>query len=125
MLFRSVSPVGIIATYEDRHVIESNSAVKAILRAAADEVVSARPNIAYFPSYDLATVSPNVSMFYREDTRRINPYGADRAMRIFFEHFTERASEQEAIKAVKFDVAAEAETNARVVCDEEAIETAS
>jgi hypothetical protein len=61
----SVSPVGIIATYEDRHVIESNCAVKAILRAAADEVVRARPNIAYLPSYDLATVSPNVSMFYR------------------------------------------------------------
>jgi hypothetical protein len=121
----SVSPVGIIATYENRHVIESNSAVKAILRAAADEVVRSRPNIAYFPSYDLATVSPNVSRFYREDTRRINTYGADRAMKIFFDHFTTRSSEQApAIKALKFDVAAEAETNSRVVCDEEAIETA-
>lgn len=29
----SVSPVGIIATYEDRHVVESNSVVKSILRA--------------------------------------------------------------------------------------------
>jgi PAS domain-containing protein len=120
----SVSPVGIIATYEDRHVIESNSAVKAILRAAADEVVRARPNIAYFPSYDLATVSPNVSMFYRDDTRRINPYGVDRAMQIFFDHFTDRQKEKEAVKALKIDVAAEAEDNARVVCDEEAIESA-
>jgi hypothetical protein len=120
----SVSPVGIIATYEDRHVIESNCAVKAILRAAADEVVRARPNIAYLPSYDLATVSPNVPMFYREDTRRINPYGVDRAMRVFFDHFTDRRKEQDAVKAVKIDVAAEAESNSRVVCDEEAIESA-
>lgn len=120
----SVSPVGIIATYEDRHVIESNSVVKSILRAAADEVVRARPNIAYFPSYDLATVSPNVPMFYREDTRRINPYGVDRAMRMFFEHFTDRARTKETADILKIDVAAEAETNSRVVCDEEAIDAA-
>ncbi|MCC0005439.1 MAG: GSCFA domain-containing protein [Methylobacteriaceae bacterium] len=121
----SVSPVGIIATYEDRHVAVSNSAVKAILRAAADEVVRARPNVAYFPSYDLATVSANVPRFYGEDTRRINPYGADRAMEIFFEHFTDRydGAARDG-KAMKLDVAAEAETNNAVICDEEAIESA-
>ena len=42
----SVSPVSIIATSEDRHVLVSNSASKAILRAAADEVVRSRANIA-------------------------------------------------------------------------------
>lgn len=120
----SVSPVGIIATYENRHVIESNSAVKAILRAAADEVVRARPNIAYFPSYDLATVPPNAARFYRDDTRRINPFGVDRAMKMFFDHLTEKKSDAEAIRALKFDIAAETESNARVVCDEEAIESA-
>ena len=77
----SVSPVGIIATYEDRHVIVSNMAVKSILRAAADEVVRARPNIAYLPSYDLVNVSPNAARFYRDDTRRINPHGIDRTMK--------------------------------------------
>ena len=121
----SVSPVGIIATYENRHVVESNSAVKAILRAAADEVTRARPNIAYFPSSDLATVAPNAARFYRDDTRRINSFGVDRAMKMFFEHFTTRSAEPSSpIQALKFDVAAEAETAARVVCDEEAIETA-
>jgi hypothetical protein len=119
----TVSPVGIIATYEDRHVVVSNSAVKAILRAAADEVTRLRPNIAYFPSYDLATVSPNVQRFYREDTRRITGIGIDHTMRIFFDHFTDRESAGSATP-LKLDVAAEAETNSRVVCDEEAIETA-
>lgn len=120
----SVSPVNIIATYEDRHVIESNSAIKSILRAAADEVARARPMIAYLPSYDLVTVAPNAGRFYRDDMRRINPHGIDRVMKMFFDHFTDRAREREAIRALKFDVAAEAEANARVVCDEEAIESA-
>jgi len=119
----SVSPVGIIATYEDRHVIESNCAVKSILRAAADEVKRARPGVAYFPSYDLATVSPNVSRFYREDTRRIASAGIDQTMRVFFNRFTEQnARPHDAVEALKIDVAAEAKTNSRIVCDEEAIE---
>jgi PAS domain-containing protein len=120
----SVSPVGIIATYEDRHVVQSNSAVKAILRAAADEVVRSRPNIAYFPSYDLVNISPNVGRFYRDDTRRINSFGIDRTMKMFFDHFTDQADRAQTVKALKVDVAAEAETTSRVVCDEEAIETA-
>ena len=121
----SVSPVGIIATYENRHVIESNSAVKAILRAAADEIKRSRPDIAYFPSYDLATVSPNVSWYYRNDTRKITSFGIDHTMRVFFEHFTEKASSaQNTVARVKIDVASEAETSSKVVCDEEAIETA-
>ena len=120
----SVSPVGIIATYEDRHVIVSNMAVKSILRAAADEVVRARPNIAYLPSYDLVNVSPNAARFYRDDTRRINPHGIDRTMKMFFDHFTDQASETVAIQSLKIDVASEAEDGARVVCDEEAIESA-
>jgi hypothetical protein len=43
---------------------------------------------------------------------------------MFFDHFTDRAREEQAIRALKVDVAAEAEANARVVCDEEAIESA-
>jgi hypothetical protein len=121
----SVSPVSIIATGEDRHVLVSNSASKAILRAAADEVVRSRSNIAYFPSYDLVTASPNAARFYGDDTRRINSFGVDRTMQIFFDHFTSR---QEAsgggVQAIRLDVAGEAKANARVVCDEEAIETA-
>jgi hypothetical protein len=116
--------VGIIATYEDRHVVVSNVAVKSILRAAADEVVRARPNIAYFPSYDLVNVSPNAARFYRDDTRRINPHGIDRTMKMFFDHFTDRAREETAVRALKVDVAGEADANARVICDEEAIESA-
>jgi hypothetical protein len=105
-------------------IVLSVSPVKSILRAAADEVVRARPNIAYFPSYDLVNVSPNAARFYRDDTRRINPHGIDRTMKMFFDHFTDRAREETAVRALKVDVAGEADANARVICDEEAIESA-
>ncbi|HYA79823.1 MAG TPA: GSCFA domain-containing protein [Methylocystis sp.] len=120
----SVSPVSIIATGEDRHVLVSNSASKAILRAAADEVVRARRNIAYFPSYDLVTASPNAARFYTDDTRKINSFGIDRTMKMFFDHFTVRDAVKTEVEAVKLDIAAEARSNARIVCDEDAIETA-
>jgi hypothetical protein len=121
----SVSPVSIIATGEDRHVLVSNSASKGILRAAADEVARARANIAYFPSYDLVTAAPNAARFYGDDTRRINRLGIERTMHIFFDHFMER-SEAVARGAgvTKLDIAAEARSASRIICDEEAIDAA-
>ena len=60
-IITSVSPVPIAATQVPRHVLVSNSASKSILRVAADEVSSARQNIAYFPSYDVVTFGPNAA----------------------------------------------------------------
>jgi len=121
----SVSPVSIIATGEDRHVLVSNSASKAILRAAADEVVRARANIAYFPSYDLVTAAPNAARFYGDDTRRINRLGIERTMQVFFHHFMERSETAARGGGVaKLDLAAEARSASRIVCDEEAIDAA-
>ena len=37
---------------------------------------------------------------------------------------TDRAREEQSVRTLKVDVAAEAEANARVICDEEAIESA-
>ena len=71
------------------------------------------------------TVSPNAARFYRDDTRRINSFGIDRTMKMFFDHFTIAArGPGGVVQALQLDVAAEAESNARVVCDEEAIESA-
>jgi len=120
----SVSPVSIIATGEDRHVLVSNSASKAILRAAADEVVRARANIAYFPSYDLVTAAPNAARFYGDDTRRINNLGIERTMQVFFHHFMERAEGSRKPGVAELDIAAEARNASRIVCDEEAIDAA-
>ena len=65
----TVSPVPLIATYEDRHVLVSNCYSKAALRVAAEEIVAARPDIAYFPSYEI--VMANAHRNFAEDQRSV------------------------------------------------------
>ncbi len=123
-LIVSVSPVPIIATYMPRHALVSNSASKSILRVACDEVVAARPDIAYFPSYDLVSFGPNAARYYKDSLRELNSVGLSAVMRCFFDHFTDKAAQAEAVRALKIDVSRETAETAQVVCDEEAIEAA-
>jgi GSCFA family len=120
----SVSPVPMIATYENRHVLVSNSYTKSALRCAADEVASARPDISYFPSYEMCTGSVNGAQYYTEDQRTISQTGINVVMKLFFDHYTEAKSRRSNVRALKIDVARETADAAKVICDEEAIEAA-
>jgi hypothetical protein len=121
----SVSPVPMIATYENRHVLVSNSYTKSALRCAADEVAAARPDISYFPSYEMVTGSVNGAQYYTDDQRTISNRGVDVVMRLFFQHYTAgKPARSAAVHALKIDVARETAEAAKVVCDEEAIEAA-
>jgi hypothetical protein len=121
----SVSPVPMIATYENRHVLVSNSYTKSTLRCAADEVASSRPNISYFPSYEMVTGSANGAQYYTDDQRTITETGVRVVMKLFFDHYTEgKATRRANVHALKIDVARESAEAAKVVCDEDAIEAA-
>ncbi|MDH7793963.1 MULTISPECIES: GSCFA domain-containing protein [unclassified Beijerinckia] len=120
----SVSPVSMLATYEPRHVVVSNSYTKSALRVAADEVCNARPNVAYFPSYDIVLTPFNAGRIYTDDQRELTELGVDLAMKTFFDHFTEGGNQAtHSYEDVRFDAAAEAASAARIVCDEVAIES--
>jgi hypothetical protein len=121
-LIVSVSPVPIIATYMPRHALVSNSASKSTLRVACDEVVAARPEIAYFPSYDLVSFGPNAARYYKDSLRELNPVGLSAVMRCFFDHFADNGAKQDAVKHLRIDVARETAETAQVICDEEAID---
>lgn len=123
-LIVSVSPVPIIATYMPRHALVSNSASKSILRTAADEVVAARPDIAYFPSYDLVSFGPNAARYYKDSLRELNAVGLSAVMRAFFDHFAAKDATSAPVQALRIDVSRETAETATVVCDEEAIEAA-
>ncbi|MGI9481796.1 MAG: GSCFA domain-containing protein [Hyphomicrobiales bacterium] len=56
-LLLTVSPVPLTATYTGRDVLVANAVSKSVLRAAADEIVSANDHIDYFPSYESVTMS--------------------------------------------------------------------
>ena len=87
----SVSPVPMIATYESRHILVSNSYTKSALRCAADEIASARPNISYFPSYEMVTGLANGAQYYAADQRTITDTGVRAVIKLFLDHYTERS----------------------------------
>ena len=117
----TVSPVPLIATYADRHVLVSNAYSKAVLRAAAGEVCDGGdPRLVYFPSYEIVTSPLAAGRYYNEDQRTIAEAGVRHVMRCFLATFApDRSSSPPAPGRA---VESEFRSVAGVVCDEEEIE---
>lgn len=114
----TVSPVPLIATYADRHVLVSNAYSKAALRVAAEEVCAADPRAVYFPSYEIVTSTANAGRYYADDLRSVTPAGVRHVMRVFLDAFTENRSQ----RVLASPVESEFRDAAGIVCDEDAIE---
>ena len=83
----TVSPVPLIATAEDRHVLVSTTYSKSVLRVAAEMVSQARPAVAYFPSYEIITGNFNRGRYFAPDLRSVTEEGVSHVMRLFFRHY--------------------------------------
>lgn len=115
----TVSPIPIIATMEDRHVMVSNSYSKSALRVVADEVCRARPDVFYFPSYEVATSPSTAGRYFGDNLRSINDAGIRHVMRLFLRH----AEDTGAVRpAALLDRQREASQVGQVICDEEALD---
>lgn len=118
----TVSPVPMIATYMDRHVMVSNSYSKSVLRVAAGEVCDAGdPRTVYFPAYDLVTSNVNAGRYYNEDVRTINSAGVRHVMRSFLATFAAGQS-RDAARPPAHATDVEFASVSGVICDEEEIE---
>lgn len=117
----TISPVPLVATYENRHVLSSTVCSKAVLRAAADEVERTFGNVIYFPSYEIVTSPASEGRYYADDLRNITGLGVDHVMRVFDKHFVRPAARDDAKRprGVARRVAPR-----DVICDEEEIELA-
>lgn len=117
----TVSPVPLIATYEDRHVLVSTTYSKSVLRVAAQSVCDGSDTVDYFPSYEIITGSPTGGMYFEEDSREVNSIGVAHAMRSFVAAYTD---EQDG----RADMGLRREENdayrdaASIVCDEEEVD---
>jgi hypothetical protein len=118
-LILTVSPVPLIATYEDRHALVATTYSKSVLRAAAEEIVRDDPAADYFPSYELITGSHTRGAYFEDDLRSVTATGVDHAMRLFLAHYL--AAETKSTLAD--DLAREAEQVSQIICDEDAIES--
>ena len=121
----TTSPVPLVATAEDRHVLVSTTASKAVLRAACDEMLDF-PDVDYFPSYEIITGAYNRGTYFANDLRSVTESGVSHVMRLFLQHMaldsdvpTVPGSTASPVRSVVEEMA----EIVRVVCEEEALNT--
>ena len=117
----TVSPVPLMATAEDRHVLVSTVYSKSVLRVAAEVVTQELPYVAYFPSFEIITGAFNRGAYFAEDLRSVREEGVEHVMRLFFQHATAQgpaaAAPPVVEPAIDFDKRLSDVVN--VLCDEE------
>lgn len=128
----TVSPVPLMATYENRHVLCSTTLSKSILRVAADVIAKENSNVDYFPSYEIIVGNYNRGSFFEDDLRSVKPEGVAQVMSTFMKNYTEdkisekKLSEQKEKEKekekhnelIKKDYA----KNSKIICDEELLD---
>jgi hypothetical protein len=119
----TVSPVPLIATYVNRHVLVSTVYSKSVLRVAAEMACRDRDWVEYFPSFEIITGNYNLGAYYENDLREVNDLGVGHAMRCFLTNYV---LEGETVRAEHLSLSSTellGQAPRDIVCDEEAIET--
>lgn len=89
----TVSPVPLIATYEQRHVLQATTYSKSVLRTAADIVRQRYADVDYFPSFEIVSSTFTRGAYFEPDLRSVTPAGVDHVMRLFLRHVYGRSSD--------------------------------
>jgi hypothetical protein len=117
----TVSPVPLIATYEPRHVLVSNTLSKSVLRVAAQAATDAFPWVDYFPSYELFAGAHHQGRYFQGDLREAAPTGVAHAMRLFASHYLKANASFSAPAGAPSGPPASGAALPEIVCDEESV----
>jgi hypothetical protein len=85
----TVSPVPLVATNSENHVLVATMESKSILRAVAGQVARERREADYFPSYELINSPVIRGTFFEPNQRSVNSQGVAFVMSKFFEGLVE------------------------------------
>ncbi|MFE9082448.1 GSCFA domain-containing protein [Brevundimonas sp. NPDC003935] len=123
----TVSPVALMATISDRHVLAATTYSKSVLRVAAETVARQNEGVDYFPSYEIITGPQSRGRYFAEDLRNVLPEGVAQVMKVFGRHYLGETAEtlsqrRPAPRASMTAVSDEDVTLQGVICDEEAID---
>jgi hypothetical protein len=125
----TVSPVPLIATYTEDHVLTATAFSKAVLRAVAGSVSGRHGWVDYFPSYEMITGPHTRGSFFEEDLRQVRAEGVAYVMSKFSRHYLSDSVQlrQPIADALVSKVElmrqrAVTDTVSQVICDEVAIE---
>ncbi|MFW2545258.1 GSCFA domain-containing protein [Primorskyibacter sp. 2E107] len=120
----TVSPVPLVATYEDRHVLTATTYSKSVLRAVVEETARAHDWVTYFPSYEIITGHYNGGLYFEEDMRNVAMRGVRHVMQNFMQEMTNviaSSKEMDAQLAEQFTSELTALDN--LVCEGEALDS--
>lgn len=122
----TVSPVPLIATAEDQHVLSATVYSKSVLRVAAEQIARTDRGVDYFPSFEIVTGSFNRGAYFEDDLRGVRPEGVAHVMRVFMKHYSDEEKQVSdlGVPASESGILhrAELRSGRSVVCDEEEIE---
>jgi hypothetical protein len=99
----TVSPVPMVATFNDRHVILSNTYSKSALRVVAQNVSERQPGVLYFPSYEMIASHPKIN-FFEENLRSVKPEGVSAVISLFKKKLFEDTSSSDLVDCDKTEV---------------------
>lgn len=116
----TVSPVPLIATYTDKHVLTATTYSKSVLRVAAAEAERKREFVEYFPSYEIITGPAAGGRYFAPDLRSTTDAGVAHVMRVFARHHVVGGDTDSAFEAAA--LASEISRVGDLVCDEELLE---
>lgn len=123
----TVSPVALVATYEDKHVLTATIYSKSALRVVSEIATQSFPSVAYFPSYEMIIGPQARSAFFEDDLREVRSAGVAYVMSVFAKHYLSSATPTNTVapagpsRLLRDQEVAIREAQ-QVVCDEEQIE---
>jgi GSCFA family len=119
----TVSPVPLVATYTNEHVLVATMHSKSILRAVCAAAEARWGHVFYFPSYEIISGHYNGGAYYDRNKRTIAPDGVEHVMSVFQEtYFGARPAESKQEPPERQSMLDEAfEAGGKVICDEELI----
>lgn len=120
----TVSPVPLVATFENRHVMVSTIYSKSALRVVAEMVSQSRENVAYFPSYEIITGHHTRYCYFEQDLRSVSPEGVERVMTLFCEHYLSTEQREWSAPEQAESSVSDEERDAlyEVICEEEELD---
>lgn len=114
----TVSPVPLMATATDQHVIPATVYSKSVLRSVAGIMSDRYRYVDYFPSYEIISSHVMRGGFYNADMRTVNRSGVEHVMRQFFAEHAPPQATGDAAAAATGTLPDEDD----VVCDEELLD---
>jgi hypothetical protein len=119
----TVSPVPLVATYTDDHVLVATMRSKSILRAVCSALETAHGDVYYFPSYEIIEGHYNAGAYFDANKRTVTQPGIDHVMEVFRKtYFRDGTAAEAPASPARTLLESTYEGAAQILCDENLID---